>query len=308
MPLLEISGLFSKEILGGFQLQQINFTQHVFDNIAIIGETGSGKSTLLKTIAGLIQPLQGEIFFNEKKVKGPDWQLVPGEKGIAYLSQHFELRHNYKMQDLLQLTNEFSVTETKELFALCKVDTLLNRNSKELSGGEKQRLALAKLLLTKPQLLILDEPFSNIDLIHKSILKKVIADVCKQYAITCILTSHDPTDVLPWANKIMVMQHGKIIQQDTAQAIYHQPINEYTAALLGSYNISNGKIARPKELQIDNENGIAAKVVDVRFLGLYWELDVECSAIIFTSYSKLEHQIGQEIMITKNSFTNSIHI
>ena len=94
MDLLSVTNLYSEELLGNFSLSNISFTQQQFEKIAVIGETGSGKSTLLKTVAGLIQPKTGAIIFNGKKVLGPDWQLIAGEKSIAYLSHHFELRNN----------------------------------------------------------------------------------------------------------------------------------------------------------------------------------------------------------------------
>ena len=174
MQLLSVSNLFSEELLGNFSLENINFTQQKFEKIALIGETGSGKSTLLKTIAGLIQPTSGIILFDGEKVMGPDWQLVAGQKGIAYLSQHFELRNNYRMEELLMYANEFTQQEANELYRLCRIDHLMQRNSYELSGGEKQRVALARLLVTKPKLLILDEPYSNLDLIHRNSLKEIV--------------------------------------------------------------------------------------------------------------------------------------
>ena len=283
MQLLSVLNLFSKKLLGNFFLENINFTQQKFERIALIGETGSGKSTLLKTIAGLIQPTSGTILFDGQKVMGPDWQLVAGQRGIAYLSQHFELRNNYRMEELLMYANELTQQEADELYRLCRIDHLMQRNSYELSGGEKQRIALARLLITKPKLLILDEPYSNLDLIHRNILKEIVENICTKYQISSIITSHEPADVLPWADKIIVLKNGKIVQEGTAVEVYKSPINEYVAGLLGNYNLLDKniflteKIIRPEDIKLVNESAgdYCGLIVSVKFMGNYFEVEIE---------------------------------
>ena len=283
MHLLSVSNLFSKKLLGNFALENINFTQLKFEKIALIGETGSGKSTLLKTIAGLIQPTNGTILFNGEKVMGPDWQLVAGQKGIAYLSQHFELRNNYRMEELLMYANELTQQEANELYRLCRIDHLMQRNSYELSGGEKQRIALARLLITKPKLLILDEPYSNLDLIHRNILKEIVENICNKYEISSIITSHEPADVLPWADKIIVLKNGKVLQEGTAVEVYKSPINEYVAGLLGSYNLLDKniflteKIIRPEDIELVKEStgNFYGMILSVKFMGNYFEVVID---------------------------------
>ena len=280
MQLLSVSNLFSDKLLGNFSLENINFTQEKFERIALIGETGSGKSTLLKTIAGLIQPKSGNILFEGEKVMGPDWHLIAGQKGIAYLSQHFELRNNYRMEELLMYANELTQQEADELYRLCRIDHLMQRNSYELSGGEKQRIALARLLITKPKLLILDEPYSNLDLIHRNILKEIVENICTKYEISSIITSHEPADVLPWADKIIVLQNGKIVQEGTAVEVYKTPLNEYVAGLLGSYNLLKkdifltDKIIRPEDIRLvqKSEGDFCGIISSVKFMGNYLEV------------------------------------
>ncbi len=283
MQLLSVSSLFSEPLLGAFSLENINFSQQKMEKIALIGETGSGKSTLLKTIAGLIEPKSGIILFEGEKVMGPNWNLIAGQKGIVYLSQHFELLNNYRMEELLEYANELLPEEANDLFKVCRIDHLMKRNSYELSGGEKQRIALAKLLITKPRLLILDEPYSNLDLIHRNILKVVVEDVCKKYEISCILTSHEPADVLPWADKILVLKNGNIVQEDTALNVYKKPVNEYTAGLLGTYNLIDQKtfgeasLLRPESILItdDLSEEFTGTVTASHFMGSYYEIDIK---------------------------------
>lgn len=313
MHLLSVTALFSEQLLGDFALENINFTQKKLQKIALIGETGSGKSTLLKTIAGLIQPKSGTILFNGKKVMGPDWQLVAGEKGIAYLSQHFELRNNYRMEELLLYANELTQEEADELYRICRIDHLMKRNSYELSGGEKQRIALARLLVSKPRLLILDEPYSNLDLIHRNILKQVVDEVCNRYEISCIITSHEPADVLPWADEILVLQQGKIIQKGTAEAVYKKPVSAYAAGLLGNYCLikkedlpyfkmgasTKDMYVRPAQFinSTEGSDTIKGTIIAQRFMGNYYELDVRSGNFTFIMKSNFKQKLGETVFV-----------
>jgi len=155
---------------------------------------------------------------------------------------------------------------------------------------------LARLLTTSPQLLLLDEPFSNLDVVHTKIIKEVIHDIAEKLQISCIMVAHDPLDILPWADSILVMKGGKVIQHGTPQEIYKQPINEYCAGLFGDYNLIdtgnlvfaaiqgvllNGKqiLVRPEQFCIatpDNHllNGI---VKEILFCGSFYFIDVLAS-------------------------------
>ena len=317
MSFLSVSALHSQPQHGSFVLMNISFTQERFQKIAIIGETGAGKTTLMKIIAGLMQPASGEIFFEDEKVLGPDWQLIPGQKKIAYLSQHFELRNNYRMEELLQYANELPEQDAQKLFSICRIDHLMKRKSGELSGGEKQRIALARLLISSPRLLILDEPFSNLDLIHKKILKDVVSDISDRLKITLIIASHDPDDILPWADDVLVLQNGRLIQQGTPTAVYQNPVNEYTAALCGDYNLVNdadavklvplnikhqcgGKLfIRPQDLLItDNKtNTVKARVVSSSFFGIYYEIKVDVGGLKLSLYNNRELKADEVVFI-----------
>ena len=310
MQLISVSNLFSEELLGNFSLENINFTQQKFEKIALIGETGSGKSTLLKTIAGLIQPTSGIILFDGEKVMGPDWQLVAGQKGIAYLSQHFELRNNYRMEELLMYANELTQLEADELYRLCRIDHLMQRNSYELSGGEKQRIALARLLITKPKLLILDEPYSNLDLIHRNILKEIVENICTKYEISSIITSHEPADVLPWADKIIVLKNGKVLQHGTSFEVYKTPLNEYVAGLLGNYNLLDKniflteKIIRPEDIQLveESESDFSATILSVKFMGNYFEVVIDIKQqLLKVQTAKNNIKVGDNMGIIFNN-------
>ncbi|MGZ8523362.1 MAG: ABC transporter ATP-binding protein [Chitinophagaceae bacterium] len=291
MALLTVSGLYKSE-KDKFVVKNISFIQQPFQKIAIAGETGSGKTTLLKMIAGLIQPDTGKIQFDDEKVVGPFDKLIPGHRGIAYLSQHFELRNNYRVEEELEAVNKLTEKQAKDLYAVCRIEQLLKSRTDQLSGGERQRIVLAKLLSASPGLLLLDEPFSNLDAVHKNIIKSVIHDIGAKLKMTCILVSHDAIDLLSWADTILVMKDGAIIQRGTPEQIYAQPGNEYTAGLFGEYNLvsnsslfatipginANGKqlLIRPEHFTIvqGGDYALRGTVRAISFRGSYYRIDV----------------------------------
>ncbi|HSN62516.1 MAG TPA: ABC transporter ATP-binding protein [Ferruginibacter sp.] len=293
MALLTVNGLHKKQ--GGIEVvKDVFFSQDALQKIAIAGEAGSGKTTLLKMIAGLIQPTAGDIFILDEKVKGPDEVLIAGHKSIAYLSQHFELRNNYRVNEILEMANRVSPQAANEIYAVCRITHLLQRRTDELSGGEKQRIALARLLITSPKLLLLDEPFSNLDAGNKKMIQSVIHDITNKIKMSCIMVSHDAADILSWADRVIVMKDGEIVQQATAKEIYRQPINEYCAGLLGEYNlldlsdpvfasIAVNKVAgqkllvRPEQIlisRVGDDYAINGKVQEVFFKGNYYIMHV----------------------------------
>ncbi len=293
MNFLEVSGV-NKKYGTTFVVKDISFTQQKFQKIAIAGETGSGKSSLLKIIAGLEHPDSGIAFFEDDKIISPLETLVPGNPGIAYLSQHFELRNNYRMEELMEMVTKIPDEEAARLFEVCKISHLLNRKNTQLSGGEKQRIALARLLVGSPKLLLLDEPFSNLDPIHKNQLKSVLEDITGRLQITCILTSHDPVDTLAWADEILVLKAGELIQKGTPTEIYYLPVNEYTAGLFGNFTLltvselasfknampslldQSNVFVRPEQFIIEPENfiGVPGMIERIHFGGGFYEIEV----------------------------------
>jgi len=290
MSLLDVSHI-SYRNEENFVLKEISFTQQSLRNIGLAGATGSGKTTLLKIIAGLIEPTIGAVFFKEERIKGPNEKLLPGHPSIAYLSQYFELRNHYRVQEILDMAKKVADKEAGIIYEVCRIQHLLKRWTHQLSGGEKQRIALARLLVTLPEVLLLDEPYSNLDPLHKNILKNVVQDLSEELNITCILVSHDPLDTLSWANEIIVLNEGKLVQQGSPKQVYRNPVDEYTAGLFGKYNLLTpalakalsqhsdvamqdiGRFLRPEEFALTTEGkGLKATVKNVKFMGSYCEL------------------------------------
>lgn len=278
-------------------LHDISFEQGEYEKIAIAGETGSGKSTLLQTIAGLVQASAGQITFEGKRVIGPHDKLVPGHEGIAYLSQHYDLPQFLRVEQVLRYANMLQGDEAETLYEVCRISHLKQRKTNQLSGGERQRIALARLLSTWPSLLLLDEPYSNLDKGHKELLKEVIHDITERLAITCILISHDPHDTLSWADRILVIKGGRIIQQGTPEQVYHHPTDTYTAGLFGSFNLIPAEAAsefvaklgiapqgrdilvRPEHIRFVSEaaGSLTGTVQKITFYGGFYDVQIQLS-------------------------------
>ena len=317
MTLLKLTEVCKKSETG-FVLDGIKFTQRRLEKIAIAGETGSGKSTLLKIIAGLLDKDSGEVIFNKHRVTGPSENLIPGHRSIRYLSQDFELPRSLRVEQVLQYSNTRSHAEVTILYEICRISHLLKRKTDQLSGGERQRIAIARLLSTSPELLLLDEPFSNLDRIHKSILKSVIEDIVNQLRTSVILISHDPEDILSWADKVLIMKDGKIIQKGDPHKIYEHPVDEYVAGLFGRYSkvdftkglfnkmVSKGsalkrRFIRPEQFKIVPRRtfSVPGNVVAVTYYGSYFEIDVKCEEqTIIVRSGTGQYKIGEKVFIS----------
>lgn len=318
---IDITKKLSDKVL----INELNFIMKKGEKIAFVGETGSGKTSILKIIGGLIQPDSGMILFKNEKIKGPNETLIPGHKKIAYLSQHFELWNNYYVHELLSYANELSESKSEALYKICQIEHLLNRYSDELSGGEKQRVALAALLTRSPELLLLDEPFSNLDSINKRIIKKVLNEITEEFDLDCILISHDASDILSWANKVIILKSGKIIQMGTPQEIYHFPKNEYCAELLGKYFLLSHTeliysssyenknavktICRPEYVSISEKNSLSIDgiIKHVEFFGHHYILEVQYKEILLqvsAPSTNKTYEVGENIYLTINKVIN----
>ncbi|WP_447642860.1 MULTISPECIES: ABC transporter ATP-binding protein [Chitinophagaceae] len=295
-------------------LTNITLTFQKGENAAIIGETGSGKSTLLKAIAGLIQPESGKIFLNGKKVLGPAEKLIPGHAAIAYLSQHYELPIHLRVEQALEYANTLQPKDEQMLYKICHIEHLMKRKTHELSGGEKQRIALVRLLLGNPQVLLLDEPFSNFDNIHKSEMTQMVQEIAQKWDITCIMVSHMPKDVLAWSQRIIAMRNSEVVQDGSPETLYRTPRNEYVAGLLGDYNLLSHAalfkmglsasvedtkyMVRPESFHVvlPESANLKGKILEKHFLGLGYQLLVEVNTVLIKTFTQYQYlQIGNTV-------------
>jgi len=221
-------------------LKKITLTIAKGDHISLIGESGCGKSTLLQLIYGL-HHTDGFVSWNGRELQGPNHNLVPGEPFIKYLAQDFDLMPPLTVAENVgkHLSNAYPRKKKQrvmELLDVVEMTELANTKAGDLSGGQQQRVALARALANKPELLLLDEPFSHIDHFRKNNLRRKLFAYLKENKITCIIATHDSTDALSFADKTIVLKNGKIFAKDVPQNLYNNPPNKYVASLFGDIN------------------------------------------------------------------------
>jgi ABC-type Fe3+/spermidine/putrescine transport system ATPase subunit len=239
IPLLEaceLSKTFEGQKQAAVSPQNLQLQQG--EVIALVGGSGSGKTTLLRMMAGLEEPDTGQVLFRGIKLKGPSGQLVAGHPSIRLVHQHFELAHRLSVYDnvtqkLRHLPREEQKEQTEELLAVCHLRHLRSQKVEALSGGEKQRLALARTLAEEPELLLLDEPFSNLDPVLKEEIKEALFAYIRRQGIAAILVSHDPKDALSLADTIWVLQEGELLQKGSPQEVYYKAESPAVARLFG---------------------------------------------------------------------------
>lgn len=266
--------------------------------LAIIGESGSGKSTLLKCIYGLLKPDEGELQFNGKRILGPDEQLIPGHKEMKMVTQDFSLNIYAKVYDniasMLSNTDIKSKQEkTLEMMRRLHIDHLKDKRITELSGGEQQRVAIAKALVSDTSVLLLDEPFSQVDALLKNQLRADIKRIAAETGVTVIMVSHDPADGLFLADELLIIKDGLLLQKGRPEHIYNHPDHIYTAQILGNAVVLNDDEAKklgiesagntvfyPEWVELKSSwNSRRFKVLDVYYKGFYEELLLERNGV-----------------------------
>ncbi len=226
----------SKTVLKG-----ITFNVARGERLVIVGESGCGKTTLLKTISGLIQASEGSIWFNNEKVKGPDEQLVPGHPKIKLVNQDFGLDNFHSVEEnirlrLLQYNKEYIIFRIEELLKVTGLYKYKNQLAHQLSGGQKQRLAIARALADEPDLLLLDEPFNQLDYFLRQKIENYIDEYISRHQITLIMVSHNGEETMRWGEKVLFLNNGKKMRIDTPVSFYNYPQNKKEAGFFGVIN------------------------------------------------------------------------
>jgi len=267
--------------------------------LALVGESGCGKTTLLRVIAGLEVPDSGTVRLGHRPVTGPDW-VAPERRGVGMVFQDFALFPHLTVIDnvafgLGSLPRRERRERGARMLERVGLSGYEDRYPHQLSGGQKQRVALARALAPGPGLLLLDEPFSNLDVPLKATLREELASVLRAASVTTLLVVHEVDDVFFLADRIAVMRDGRVVQSGPPEEVHAAPRDEYVARLFGETNIfpveslrrgvetplgrveSNGAMARqaskalirPRDVLISTEplSGAPAVVEEVRGRG-----------------------------------------
>jgi ABC-type Fe3+/spermidine/putrescine transport system ATPase subunit len=293
-------------------LNNFNFTLNEGEHLCVMGESGCGKSTLLKAIYGLVNLKKGEIYWKETRVLGPKFHLVPGMDFFKYVAQDFDLMPYTSVSEnikkfLSRFYPEESEQRTQELLEVIEMKPFANTKVKNLSGGQKQRVAIARALANEPELLLLDEPFSQIDNFKKNSLRRNLFTYLKEKNIACIVATHDKSDALSFADDLIVIRNNKILVNDTPSKIYNNPKEKYVAALFDDVNeITIDKknvLLYPHQIKTVEHSNLTAIVLDTYFKGSFWliEAEFESQKIFFNSAITL-----QKGVVIALSFTESL--
>lgn len=301
-------GYTSKEVI-----KNIGFKANKGDYIAIIGESGSGKSTLLEIIYGLLHIEKGTVYWNEEKLLGPNFKLIPGEDFMKYLPQDFDLMPYTTVAEnigkYISSQDKNKGKRIKELLKVVDMTEFSQTKVKNLSGGQKQRVALAKVMAKEPEVLLLDEPFSHIDNFRKNKLRRDLFKYLKLKDILCIVATHDTTDALSFADKILVVRNGKLIANKAPEQLYTNPKSAYIASFFDEINkiplseidskdtSKKSVLLYPNQIKLNGKSGIKATVVASYFKGSHYLIEaiLNKTTVFFEHHSALE--INQQIFL-----------
>lgn len=219
--------------------------------ICLLGPSGCGKSTLLNMLCGIIPVTQGHIFFDEKEVS----KLPPDKRNIGMVFQNYALYPHLTVLENIAFPLEVKkipkkerIEQAKKIASLVHVDNLLKRFPAELSGGQQQRVAIARAIIKKPQLLLMDEPLSNLDARLRLEMREEIRRIQKETGITTIFVTHDQEEAMAISDSILLMKNGNLIQSGLCQNLYSKPECRFVAEFLGNPPINQLKLTN-KELK-----------------------------------------------------------
>ncbi len=252
------------------------------EHLCVMGESGCGKSTLLKIIYGLIDTDKGNIFWNDIQILGPKEYLVPGMEFFKYVAQDFDLMPFTSVSEnikkfLSRFYPEESQKRTEELLEVIEMTEFANVKVKNLSGGQQQRVAIARALAKEPELILLDEPFSQIDNFKKNSLRRKLFNYLKEKEIACIVATHDGNDALSFSDKLLVIKNHKILALANPKQIYKAPKNKYIATLFDDVNEIkiNGEttLLYPHQITIVPASKHKALIKQCYFKGSFWLIE-----------------------------------
>ena len=228
-------------------LESLDLVLNDNEIVCLLGESGCGKTTLLRGVAGLQTELTGKIAIQQKSLNDSDVFIPPELRKIGLIFQDYALFPHLNVFDnvafsLSQFSNKEKQTRVQEALDLVKLGDLGERFPHQLSGGQQQRIAIARAMAYQPDLMLLDEPFSNLDQHVRFQLIHDIRELFKQRHMSALLVTHSKEEGFAFADRIALMRAGKIIQIDTPQNLYQRPITPYVADFMGQTNYIEAEV------------------------------------------------------------------
>ncbi|KOC31920.1 ABC transporter ATP-binding protein, partial [Clostridium botulinum] len=254
--------------------------------LILLGSSGCGKTTLLRILSGLEEKFTGNIYYENRDIT----KVQCSKRGFGIVFQNYCLFPNMTVEQNVsyglknQKYSKNTINEkVSEILNIVEMKEYKNKYPHELSGGQQQRVALARTLVLSPQVLLLDEPLSALDYKVRVNLRKQIKEIHKCLNITTIMVTHDKEEALAMADRIAIMDKGEIIQIDSPEKIYMNPINEYVANFMGEINFinevnENFSFIRPQDVEYSfgkKENYKEAIIKSIEFRGEFYRVNAE---------------------------------
>ena len=258
-------------------IKDLNFSVKKGEFVSFIGESGSGKTTFLKCLAGLEKINSGRITLNDRVLDDNTTFIKPNHRKIGFIFQDYPLFPHLSVLENLKINLEEQYEKNIKYFLeLTGLDNLLSRYPHELSGGEQQRVCITRALIREPDLLLMDEPFSNLDVSIKSKIQSEVYKILKSTNTTSILVTHDIKDTFDISDRILVFKAGIVQQYDKPEEMYCNPANCYCAKILGDLNrihIDGRELyIRPEKIKIVDKSEHKIKVEKASFIGKEYKI------------------------------------
>lgn len=244
----------------------VSFSVEDGEFISILGPSGCGKTTLLKTIAGFLEPTSGRVVLNGRDLTG----IPPEDRNMSLVFQdlalfpHLSVRDNlaFGLEMQTDLSAEEIDAEVAEALSLVELRGFGDRGVNELSGGQQQRVALARAIIVEPDILLYDEPLSNLDRQLRETMRREIRDLHEELGITSVYVTHNQREALTLADRIAVMREGQLAQFDSPDTLYTNPNSKFVADFVGDSNFINGTIRRDGAQSVFESNGLVLPLDD----------------------------------------------
>lgn len=280
-------------------IEKIDFSIEKGELISLLGPSGCGKTTLLNIIGGFLKPDNGKIYLEDRDIT----DIPPEKRDISTVFQSYALFPHMNVLENIKYGLKYKKLTKKEqnelaleYLKIVGLDGYEKKSIQELSGGQQQRVALARALVLYPKILLLDEPFSNLDAKLKISMREELKELQKNLKISMIFVTHDQEEALSISDKVVVMNNERIEQIGTPEEIYYSPINEYVANFIGKSNfiLKDGakKLIRPENIKIEKNQKGNWEVINKEFMGAYTILKIRNG--IEELYVNIQGEKGRE--------------